>query len=266
MEIRRVILLCITVLLCAAGCARNDSGTDPGAGVVPGAAADPIAAAVADPRRPADDVARDGGRNPQAVLEFAGLGPGMSVLDMFAGGGYYTELAAYVVGAPGRVVAYNNTGYSMAASKAIASRYAGGRLANVEQLTSENNALELPPGAFDVVLFILSYHDVYYLDGERGWTQIDRPAMLKTLFDSVKPGGRVIVADHVATAGMPAAEVRALHRIDPELIKADFQAAGFRYDGETDVLRNPDDDFGVIAMAPNVRGKTDRAVMRFVKP
>lgn len=264
MEIRRALSLCTAVLLGATGCASNGSVTDLGAAA--DADADAIAAAIADPRRPAGDIARDGGRNPQAVLEFARVGPGMSVLDMFAGGGYYTELLAYVVGSQGRVVAYNNTGYSMAASKAIASRYADGRLANVEQLTSENNELQLPPDAFDVVLFMLSYHDVYYLDGERGWTRIDRPRMLKTLFESVNPGGRVIVADHVATAGMPAEQVRALHRVDPELIKADFEAVGFRYDGETDVLRNPDDDFGVIAMAPNVRGKTDRAVMRFVKP
>jgi predicted methyltransferase len=190
----------------------------------------------------------------------------MSVLDMFAGGGYYAEIAAYIVGAEGRVVAYNNTGYSMVASKAIASRYADGRLANIEQLTSANNELELPPAAFDLVLFMLSYHDIYYLDGERGWVRIDRPQLLKEVFDAVKPGGKVVVGDHVAKAGMPAEEVKALHRIDPQLIKDDFQAAGFRYDDELDALRNPDDDFGVIAMAPHVRGKTDRAVLRFIKP
>lgn len=231
-----------------------------------GPSASPIEAAVKDPRRPASDVARDPDRKPGAVLEFAGLAPGLKVLDMFAGGGYYTELAAYVVGPEGSVVAYNNTGYNMVAAKAIAERYADGRLARVEQLTSENNALELPAETFDVVLFILSYHDVYYLDGERGWTRIDRPRMLETLYSAVKSGGRVVVADHVAEPGMPADQVRALHRIDPQLIRADFESAGFRYDGELDVLRNPADDYGVIAMAPTVRGKTDRAVMRFVKP
>jgi len=188
----------------------------------------------------------------------------MNVLDMFAGGGYYTELVTYVVGGEGKVVAYNNMGYGAVAAKAIASRYADGRLANVEQLTS--NELVLPAATFDRVLFILCYHDIYYLEGERGWVRIDRPQMLKTVFDSLKPGGKVIVADHVAKAGLPFEEVKALHRIDPELIKADFQAAGFRFDGESDVLRNPDDDFDVIAMAPHVRGKTDRAVLRFVKP
>lgn len=264
MNIWRVLQLCLSVLLMATGCAG--SGRQDHGGGWPAVNPSIIAAAIADSRRPATDVARDAGRKPQAVLEFAGLAPGMSLLDMFAGGGYYTELAAYVVGAEGKVVAYNNTGYSMAAAKEIATRYANGRLADVEQLVSENNELELPASTFDVVLFVLSYHDVYYLDGERGWTRIDRPLLLREVFDAVKPGGRVIVIDHVAKSGMPNEQVRALHRIDPELIKADFQAAGFHYDTESDVLRNPDDSFDIIAMAPNVRGRTDRALLRFIKP
>ena len=131
---------------------------------------------------------------------------------------------------------------------------------------SKNNELKLPASAFDVTLFILCYHDAYYLDGERGWVKIDIPKMLAEVFDAVKPRGKVIVADHVAKAGLSADTVRALHRIDPALIKADFLAAGFHFDGESNVLRNPNDDFDVIAMAPHVRGKTDRALLRFVKP
>jgi predicted methyltransferase len=253
----------LTVVLLVVGCGGNDPTADP---LAPsGASSAAIAAAIADPRRPATDVARDAARKPKALLEFAGIAPGMNVLDMFAGGGYYTELAAYVVGPTGKVVAYNNTGYSMVAAKQIESRYADGRLSSVEQLTSENNETELPASTFDVVLLVLAYHDVYYLDGERGWALIDRPRLLKEVFDSVKPGGRVIVVDHIAPATMPAEQVRALHRIDPALIKADFQAAGFRFDAESDVLRNPDDDLNIMAMAPQVRGKTDRAVLRFVK-
>ncbi len=269
MKRHRISYWYLGAVLLAAGCTGDNptadsasTGVEPMTSVQPSAA---IAAAIAEPRRPADDVARDAARNPQAVLEFSGIAPGMHVLDMFAGGGYYTELAAYVVGGEGKVVAYNNTGYSMVAAKAIESRYANGRLAGVEQLVSENNELELPTAAFDLVLFILSYHDAYYLDGERGWERIDIPKMLAEVFDAVKPGGRVIVADHVAQAGMPREQVKALHRIDPELIKADFLAAGFSLDGESDVLRNPDDDFAVIAMAPHVRGKTDRALLRFVR-
>jgi len=261
---RRVLFVCFSAMIGLVGCAGNA----PQGGTSAESVSDPavIAAAIADTRRPAADVARDAGRNPQAVLEFAGLTPGLSVLDMFAGGGYYTELAAYVVGSRGKVVAYNNNAYNAIAARDIAARYADGRLAAVEQLVSANNEIALPAASFDVVLFILSYHDVYYLDGERGWARIDRPRLLKEVFDAVRPGGRVIVADHVARPGMPAEQVRALHRIDPDLIRADFIAAGFRYDGESDVLRNPQDNFDIIAMAPNVRGKTDRALLRFIRP
>ncbi len=260
----RLVQLALCVVFALVGCTGGEK-LDSADGQ-PAAASAAIAAAIADPRRPAADVDRDAGRKPQTVLELAELGPGMSVLDLFAGGGYYTELAAYVVGAEGRVVAYNNVGYSMAAAREIATRYADGRLATIEQLSSENNEMELPASTFDVVLFMLAYHDVYYLDGERGWVLIDRPRLLQEVFEAVKPGGRVIVADHVATGDMTHEQARAMHRIDPELIKADFRAAGFRLDAESDALRNPDDDFAINAMAPTVRGRTDRALLRFIKP
>jgi predicted methyltransferase len=225
-----------------------------------------IGAAVADSRRSPDDIARDVNRKPEEVLQFIGIRPGMAVLDMFAGGGYYTELFQYVVGPEGKVVAYNNTGYSMIAAKQTAARFADGRLANVQQMVSENNALELPATVFDRVFFGLSYHDIYYLDGERGWEKIDRAKMLAEVFAALKPGGVVVVVDHVALSDMPAEEVRPLHRISPDSITKDFLAAGFNADGESDVLRNTDDNHAVIAMAPQVRGKTDRAVLRFRKP
>ncbi len=225
-----------------------------------------IAAAIEDPRRLPGDRARDAGRKPEAILAFAGLQPGMTVLDMFSGGGYYTQLAASVVGPEGRVVAHNNTPYAFSARREIEQRYADGRLAEVERILGENNQLELPDKAFDVALLILCYHDVYYIDGMRGWELIDRPSMLAELYSAVKPGGVVLVVDHVADPGTPDDVVAGLHRIDPALVKADFTAAGFHFDAESDVLSNDNDQRDVIAMAPHVRGKTDRAVMRFRRP
>lgn len=225
-----------------------------------------VAAAINHPDRYPSDLARDAGRKPEAVLVFAGLREGMSVLDLFSGSGYYTELAAYVVGPQGRVVAHNNTPYAMSARNGIAERFANGRLASVERILGENNSLALPAAAFDVALLILCYHDIYYLDGQRGWERIDRPRMLAELYSSIKPGGAVVVIDHVADPDTPAGIVAGLHRIDPALVKADFIAAGFLLDAESDVLSNPDDPRDVIAMAPHVRGKTDRAVLRFSKP
>lgn len=225
-----------------------------------------IAAAIEDPRRLPGDRARDADRKPEAILTFAGLRPGMTVLDMFSGGGYYTQLAASVVGPQGKVVAHNNTPYATIAREQIEQRYADGRLPWVEQILGENNRLSLEAGAFDVALLILCYHDVYYIDGQRGWERIDRPLMLAELYSAVKPGGVVLVVDHVADPDTPDNVVAGLHRIDPALIKADFTAAGFHFDAESDVLSNDNDPHDVIAMAPHVRGKTDRAVLRFRKP
>ena len=225
-----------------------------------------IAAAIADPRRLPVDRTRDADRKPEAILAFAGLRPGMTVLDMFSGGGYYTHLAASVVGPAGKVIAHNNTLYASIAGRQIEQRYADGRLPSVEQILGENNQLSLPADAFDVALLILCYHDVYYIDGQRGWELIDRPRMLAELYSAVKPGGAVLVVDHVADPDTPDDVIAGLHRIDPALVKADFTAAGFRFDAESDVLSNDSDPRDVIAMAPHVRGKTDRAVLRFRRP
>ena len=258
-------LLYPTVAVLLVACAASSLSAD----TPPADAADStavIAMAIADPGRLPADLARDAGRRPEAILAFAGLRPGMTVLDMFSGGGYYTQLAAFVAGPAGRIVAHNNTPFATIAGKEIEQRFADGRLAAVERLIGENNRLELPAGTFDVVLFILSYHDVYYIDGQRGWELIDRPRMLAELYSAARPGGAVVVIDHVADSETPREIVAGLHRIDPALIVADFTAAGFQFDAESDVLSNAGDPHDVIAMAPHIRGKTDRAVLRFKKP
>lgn len=244
------------------GCAATPSGND-----APGDAdTAAIAAAVANPQRSPADVARDEYRKPAELLAFAGLRPGQDVLDFFAGGGYLTELAYYVVGPTGSVTAYNNTGYSQISAKESGPRYGNGRLPGVKQLVSANNQTELPENAYDVALFVMAYHDIYYLDGERGWERINTGPLLLELYRSLKPGGVVLVVDHVAKSGMPRQQVKDLHRIDPALIKADFAEAGFVFNGAADFLRNPADQLEVMAMAPPVRSKTDRAVLRFLKP
>ena len=76
------------------------------------AAATPIEAAIADPARTDKDRERDAREKPAEVLAFAGVKPGMTVVDMFAGGGYYTELLAGVVGPTGKVLSVNNVPYA----------------------------------------------------------------------------------------------------------------------------------------------------------
>jgi len=70
-------------------------------------AADDLESRLADASRAEADRARDAGRKPAEVLAFLGIEPGMSVLDLMAGGGYYTEVLSLAVGPEGQVVAHN---------------------------------------------------------------------------------------------------------------------------------------------------------------
>ena len=225
-----------------------------------------IEAAVSNAERPDEDTARDSQRKPAEILHFFGVEEGQQVLDMYAGGGYYTEILSNVVGDSGRVVAYNNNIYAGMTAEQRTTRYADGRLANVEELTAANNALELPEDSFDVVLFVLSYHDVYYLDGNRGWEKVDREALLAEVYAATRSGGVVGVVEHIAAADTDPAVIAGLHRLDPELIKQDFLAAGFELNAESDILQNADDDLTLVPMLPQIRGRSSRAVLRFVKP
>jgi predicted methyltransferase len=225
-----------------------------------------IEAAVSNAERPDDDTARDSQRKPAQILEFFGIQEGQQVLDMYSGGGYYTEILSYAVGDSGRVVAHNNNVYAGMTAEDRTSRYADGRLANVEELIAANNALDLPDDSFDVVLLVLSYHDVYYMDGNRGWEKVDREALLSEVFAAMRSGGVVGVVEHIAAADTDPAVIAGLHRLDPELIKQDFVAAGFELNAESDILQNADDDLGLIPMLPQNRGRSSRAVLRFVKP
>ena len=153
------------------------------------------AQAVASPRRTDADRERDAGRKPGQVLEFFQIAPGMTVLDMFSGGGYYTEMLSEIAGPDGKIVAHTNTAYAGFVGDEAVERYADNRLANVEILLAENNELELPEAEFDVVMLILSYHDIYFVDVANGWPKIDAAKFLAELEQGLKPGGILAVVD-----------------------------------------------------------------------
>jgi predicted methyltransferase len=91
-------------------------------------------------------------------------------------------------------------------------------------------------------------------------------AWLQRLYNAMKPGGIVGVVDHVAAAGAePRQSVEKLHRIDPAIIRADFEKAGFVLEGQSEMLRNPADDHTLSVFDKAVRGKTDRAIFKFRK-
>lgn len=228
------------------------------------AASPVIDAAVSNPARPEADVVRDSTRKPAEVLEFFGIAPGMSVLDIFAGGGYYSEILSYVVGPEGRVTLFNNGGWDGFVGTGVQERLAGDRLPNVESVVAEPAEMAFAPDSYDAALFILGFHDLYYAD--EGWPAIDPEAFLAKIFTSIKPGGILGVVDHAAEPGVSVAVANTLHRIDPGIIRADMSKAGFVLLEESDILRNPMDNRNLPMSDPSVRGNTDRVVYKFRKP
>jgi len=222
--------------------------------------------AVQHPDRTDADRDRDAGRKPAEVMEFFGIAPGMDILDMFSGGGYYTEMLSNVVGTAGSVIAHTNQAYAQFVGEEATNRYANDRLSNVETLMAENTALEMPDQAFDAIMMILAYHDIYYVDPENGWPAIDGPSLVAELFEALRPGGIVGVVDHYAAAGSPSETGSTLHRIDPQIVINEMGSAGFVLEAQSDVLRNMDDDHSLHMTDPAIRGETDRFVMRFRKP
>lgn len=223
-------------------------------------------AAVNNSARSEKDRDRDTARRPAEVLEFLGIEPGMKVLDLFSGGGYYTEILSYAVGSEGRVVAHNNEAYAQYVGDEVITRYSNDRLPNIEILMAENNELTLAANEYDAVMMILTFHDIFYVDPNNGWPKIDGAVLLAELYNAMKPGAVLGIVDHHAKVGSPRETGGTLHRIDPAIVIADMKAAGFMLDGRSDLLENADDDYDKNMADPAVRGKTSRFVMRFIKP
>jgi predicted methyltransferase len=251
-------VLCAGMLV-AATAAAEPAAPDP-------ASTAALDAAFASAARPQADLEQDARRQSRAVLGFLGVKPGMRVIDVFAAGGYNTELLARAVGVKGQVVAYNNPAYAAFAAKGIAARYADGRLGNVRQVTAEVDALELAPSSLDAGLFVMSYHDAYWRPKDGSFDATDPKVLLARLFAALKPGGVVVVQDHVANPGADPRLDAELHRIDPARARRDFEQAGFVFDGSSDVLAHPADDHTKVVFDESVQGRTDQFVYRFRKP
>lgn len=226
-----------------------------------------IALAIAATERSAADRAEDAWRQPATVLSFLQARPGMHVIDVFAAGGYYSELLARVAGPTGKVIAYNNPPYARFAGDKPAQRFGADRLPNVARVTAEVTDLSLPANSLDAALFVLSYHDLYWRPVEGGWEHTDPAALLRTLHQALKPGAVVVVLDHTAAPGSePQATADKLHRIDPERVKQDFAAAGFHFDAASDAFAHTDDDLSKLVFDPAIRHRTQQFLFRFKQP
>jgi len=210
------------------------------------------------------DIKRDVTRHPREVLAFFEVEQGQTVLDLFSGGGYYTELLSYVVGGEGEVVAHNNQAYLPFAKEDLDERSYAIRLPNVTPLLSEANDLNFAADSFDRVFYILGFHVIYYRD--ETWAEIDDDKLVANLFRSLKPGGIVAVIDHDAVFGAGKETAQELHRLSSEHVINKMTQAGFVLTDSADLLKNDADPLTISVFDKAVRGKTSRYMLKFTKP
>ena len=225
-----------------------------------------VTGAVTLKSRSADNVKLDEGRKPAELLRFFGLEQGMSVLDVGGANRYWAEIFAPAIGATGKVHVWQPAQfYEESARKAFADFAA--RTPNASISASPFEAPDFAPDSADFVLINMDYHDVYWESTQYKIPRMDPQAWLRKLHAAVKPGGVVGIVDHVAATGAPPREsVDKAHRIDPAVVRADFERAGFVFEGESAMYRNPADDHSLLVFDPKIRGKTDRFVYKFRKP
>jgi predicted methyltransferase len=224
-----------------------------------------IAAAVADPARPASDTARDVNRKPAQTLAFAGLKPGDKIADYAAGAGYFSRLFADVVGPEGHVYAsvpsplfkYPNIVKGIAELET----YAVGHPNLTVTFASALDAAKYPE-KLDVFWISQNYHDLH--DDFMG--PVDMAAFNRAVFAALKPGGVYIVLDHVAAAGSPRDVTDTLHRIEPSTVRREVEAAGFKFESDSTLLANPADPHTAGVFNASIQGRTDQFILKFRRP
>jgi predicted methyltransferase len=228
-----------------------------------GAAA--IAAAIADPSRPASDTTRDVDRKPAQTLTFAGVRPGYKIGDYAAGAGYFTRLFAGVVGPAGHVYAgvpsglfqYPNIVKGIADLETYTVTHSNVTVTFASALDAARY-----PEKLDVFWISQNYHDLH--DSFMG--PVDMAAFNRTVYAALKSGGIYLVLDHAAAKGSPPDVTDTLHRIEPSTVRREVEAAGFKFVSESAILANPEDPHTAGVFDPGIRGKTDQFILKFRRP
>jgi predicted methyltransferase len=227
------------------------------AGPRPGASPD-YAAIVAAADRSDADRQTDRRRDPATLLLFTRARAGMKVLDMGAGGGYSTELLARAVAPTGVVYAQDSPDVSPRAKERFDARMKTPAMKNVVRLERPFDD-PAPPGVhdLDLITFFFFYHDTTYM-------AVDRARMNRALFDALKPGGVLVIADHSAKPGDGTSVGKSLHRIEEGALVREVEAAGFRLVERGEFLRHPEDPRDTPVFRPAV--PVDEFVLKFGKP
>jgi len=226
---------------------------------------DVIAAALADPGRPATDTVRDANRKPAETLAFAGVKRGDKIADYAAGAGYFTRLFAGVAGPRGHVYAsvpsalfqYPNIVKGIAEVETYAVTHP-----NVTVTFASAMDAAKYPEKLDVFWISQNYHDLH--DPFMG--PVNMAEFNRTVYAALKPGGVYLVLDHVAASGSPADVTDTLHRIEPSTVRREVEAVGFKFEGESALLANLLDPHTAGVFDASIRGRTDQFILKFRRP
>lgn len=271
-----VALACFVVIGASAPAGAAVPGADAG-GIYADAA---LAIAVRSPQRSPENVARDRFRHPRESLSFWGLKSGMSVLEIWPSGGYWTEiLAPYAKATGGRYIAALS-----GATRPLPAKFADKSVYGAITNTVFNDSSEplVPPGTVDFVLTARNLHD---------W--MDTPGMVeKAMADfhaALKPGGILAVEQHRADPRSMVKDAADGYMSTAYVVKV-AEKAGFKLEAQSEINANPKDPkdhpFGVWTLPPTRRsapsgqppnpafdhskydaiGESDRMTLRFRKP
>jgi predicted methyltransferase len=245
-------------------------------------------AALAGAHRSAANKARDRYRHPKETLEFFGLRPDLTVVEIWPGPGWYTEVLAPVLRERGKLYAahYGTTrpfpyqGRELEAFSAkLASAPGVYDKVEVTRFGFPDELTIAPPGSADLVLTFRNVHNWF----QEGYGPPNAAELaFRAMFAALKPGGLLGVVDH-RWPDPSTEDARARNGyISEERVIEYAEAAGFELAGRSDVNRNPRDthDYpeGVWTLPPDLAlgerdrdqylaiGESDRFTLKFVKP
>jgi predicted methyltransferase len=159
----------------------------------------------------------------------------MTVAELGPGRGYYTRILAKAVGPKGKVYAVLTTAQAARPGVLDGLNALAASQPNIKVVTVDFATMMLPEKA-DLFWTTENYHDFH-----NGPTA-DIAALDKAVFNNLKPGGIFYVEDHNAADGAGLEATSKFHRMDVAVAKSELTAAGFKLDGEGDLLRNPADN------------------------
>jgi len=238
-------------------------------------AASALKSAVDSPTRSSEERARDQYRHPIETLAFFGLKPDMTVVEIWPGGGWYTDILAPYLHDHGRLYAAISKGENAAEyKKKLADDPARFGKVTVTQLDPPDQMQIAPAGSADMVVTFRNVHN--WMRGGNG------EAVFKAMYTALKPGGVLGVEEHRGDPGKPQDPKAASGYVREDHVITLAEEAGFILAGKSDLNANPRDtkDYakGVWTLPPTLRlgdtdkakylaiGESDRMTLKFIKP